>query len=257
MPAMAPSPTSLERLPALRDHPLLRHLDEAELRGVLRGRRVERYAPGELVFKKGAPETDLLIVVDGRVKLSATSAAGHELLIHIAVPGDSFGELALIDGKPRSFDAAALEPTALVALPRGVLLPLVARRPELGLALLQNLCRRARRSEAMIEDALFNGVGPRLARQLLRMATRDGHAGRWQVALSQQALASLIGVTRESVNKQLSAWQRAGLVALRRGVITLQAPHRLRRICGDEHHPPEPGPSPFPRRPLAANSASA
>jgi CRP-like cAMP-binding protein len=185
--------------------------------------------------------------VAGRVKLSSTSAAGHELLITIAERGHSFGEVALMDGNPRSFDATALEDCEVLALSRASLLPIISCNPQVGFALMQALCRRARRSEAMIQDAVFLGLGPRLARQLLRLAeARDGGAGA-DLAVSQQQLAALVGVTRESVNKQLCAWQRAGFVALRRGCVTIRAAGRLQRICGEADGPPEPGPSPFRR----------
>jgi CRP-like cAMP-binding protein len=243
-------------LALLRSNALLRHLSEAELREIVLANRIRRYEAGGVVFKKGAARTDLVIVLEGRVKLSSTSEAGHELLINIAARGHSFGEVALIDGAARSFDATALEDSALLVLARASLLPLIERNREFGFALMQGLCQRARRSEAMIQDAVFLGIGPRLARQLLRLAAGhgtghdNGHddAGRAELAISQQELANLIGVTRESVNKQLCAWRRAGIIAVRRGAITIEAAARLRRVCGEGETPPEPGPSPFRRR---------
>jgi CRP-like cAMP-binding protein len=235
----------------LRRNELLRHLSEAELRDVVAANRISRYAAGAVIFKKGAPRTDLLVVLAGRVKLSSTSAAGHELLVDIAEPGYSFGEVALIDGKPRSFDATALEDSEILVLARASLLPMIARNAALNGALMQGLCRRARRSEAMIQDAVFLGIGPRLARQLLRLVDGRGAGARSGtgavLAISQQELANLVGMTRESVNKQLCAWRRAGIVGVRRGAVTVHAASRLRRICGEGENPPEPGPSPFQR----------
>src|SRR5258708_2312952 len=98
--------------------------------------------------------------------LSRTGASAllrpNELLRHLS------------ERRPRSFDATALEDSEILVLARASLLPIIARNAALNGALMQGLCRRARRSEAMIQDAVFLGIGPRLARQLLRLVDGRG-----------------------------------------------------------------------------------
>jgi len=157
-----------------------------------------------------------MIMVSGRVKLSATSTDGQELLANIVERGHVFGEIAVIDGKPRSYDATALEASELLIVKRKDLIPFLEERPDICLRFMETLCERLRRSEALIQDAVFLNAGPRLARQLLRLAEtygrKDGDAICIDLAVSQSDLASLVGMTRESINKQLCNWRRAGVI---------------------------------------------
>lgn len=248
------------KLGLLRRHFLLQRLSEAELADLAEQATLQRFAAGQMIFAQGAAVADLMVVVAGRVKLSATSADGRELLLNIVERGHAFGEIALIDGQPRSFDAVAIEDSEVLTLARRSLAPFLAR-PEICAIFMQALCERLRRSEGLLQDAVFLGVGPRLARQLLHLAqshrpAEDG-AVVLQPAVSQQDLADLVGMTRESINKQLGAWRRDGIVAFRRGEMKILDLDRLQRIAGRDGVPPDPGPSPFPRSRSAAASAGA
>src|SRR3546814_1282827 len=124
-------------------------------------------------------------------------------------PGDIFGEIALLDGHPRTADAVALDDCDLLLLERRHVLPCLERQPLACLRLLQVLCQRFRRTSALLEDSLALDVLSRLARCLLRLARAFGRpapAGgiTLDVKLSQQQLAGLIGATRESVKDRKS-----------------------------------------------------
>lgn len=200
----------------MRRHTLLRHLDEVDLRSLAAHTAFVRFDTQESIFRQGAGQTDLLIVVTGRVSLSATSAEGRELLVRVVESGQMLGEIAVIDGHPRSYDALALEPTDLLIVQRKDLIPFLEARPQLCILLMAALCERVRRSERRVQDALFLRVGPRLARELLFIAESCGRAvgdSLWlETRISQRELAALVGVTRESVNKQLVAWQAERLI---------------------------------------------
>jgi len=208
--------TVQEKRRLLRSHFLLRNLSQFDLERIAAATTCARFGRHEKIFRRGESETNLMIMVSGRVKLSATSTDGQELLANIVERGHVFGEIAVIDGKPRSYDATALEASELLIVKRKDLIPFLEERPDICLRFMETLCERLRRSEALIQDAVFLNAGPRLARQLLRLAEtygrKDGDAICIDLAVSQSDLASLVGMTRESINKQLCNWRRAGVI---------------------------------------------
>jgi CRP/FNR family transcriptional regulator, cyclic AMP receptor protein len=208
--------TVQEKRRLLRSHFLLRNLSQFDLERIAAAATCARFGRHEKIFRRGESETNLMIMVSGRVKLSATSTDGQELLANIVERGHVFGEIAVIDGKPRSYDATALEASELLIVKRKDLIPFLEERPDICLRFMETLCERLRRSEALIQDAVFLNAGPRLARQLLRLVEtygrKDGDAICIDLAVSQSDLASLVGMTRESINKQLCNWRRAGVI---------------------------------------------
>lgn len=203
----------------LRNHFLLTQLAENDLHQISKAASIEHYGRNQSIFFQGDRKTDLMIVVSGRVKLSATSADGRELLASILEPGDMLGEISVIDGRPRSYDATALAPTELLIVHRQDLIPFLAKRPEICVSWLAILCERLRHSEKLVQETVFLKVEARLARQLIGLAKaygrKQGKGIFLDVKLTQRDLANLVGMTRESINKQLCRWRRQGVVAFR------------------------------------------
>jgi CRP-like cAMP-binding protein len=205
-----------EKTQLLRSHFLLQQLSDNDIARISVAARCARFGSDESIFRRGERETDLMIIMRGRVKLSATSSNGQELLVKIVERGHMFGEIAVIDGKPRSYDATALEESEILIVRRKDLVPFLEQRPDICLRFMAALCERIRRSEALTQEAVFLHAGARLARQLLRLTEsygrKDGDAIGIDLAVSQSDLASLVGMTRESINKQLCSWRRAGII---------------------------------------------
>jgi len=205
-----------EKAKLLRNHFLLQHLSDGDLQHISDVATCARFKHNETIFRRGESETDLMIIVSGRVKLSATSTDGQELVVNIVERGHIIGEIAVIDGKPRSYDATVLEESEILIVKRQDLIPFLEQRSDICLRFMAALCERLRRSEALAQDAIFLNAGARLARQLLRLAEshgrKDGGAILIDLALSQGDLASLVGMTRESINKQLCGWRRDGVI---------------------------------------------
>ncbi|HEY0443920.1 MAG TPA: cyclic nucleotide-binding domain-containing protein, partial [Candidatus Limnocylindrales bacterium] len=116
--------------------PLFAGLAPADLESIGRGMRTRRFRRSEVIFHLGDPGDALFIVMSGAVKISLPSEGGDEAIIATLRPGDFFGELALLDGAPRSATAAALEPTDTLVLPRDRFRELVATEPAIRDALL-------------------------------------------------------------------------------------------------------------------------
>lgn len=216
----------IDKQAVLSQHFLLQALQPAELTQVAQLAAPLRVEANQVIFQRGDPGDSLMAVVRGRVKICSQSAEGKELILNLIKPGELFGEIALLDGEPRTADAVALERCDLLCLSRGAFLPYLERHPVIALRMMAVLCRRLRKTSAQFEDVLFLEVPARLARVLLNLAEAFGQPARQGVhidlKLSQQQLGAIVGVTRESVNKHLGEWQRQGWVELRAGYLTLR-----------------------------------
>lgn len=195
--------------------------------------RRKAYTRGEVVFQQGDPGSALFVIEHGQVKIRIASPDGKEVILALLGPGDFFGELALLDGEPRSADAVAIEASELLALYREDFLRCVRDEPQLGTNALAALSRRLRRTDQIVHDAVFLDVRARLVRVLLDLAETRGRPGpdgiEIDTPLTQGVLAEMIGATRESVNKWLKVLEREGAVRQRRDRFTLLDPDRLRR----------------------------
>ena len=223
---------------ALASHPLLRHLKPDELRRLAAAAQIVRHARGVTLFQKGDAGSSMLAVIRGRVKLCAYSADGREVVLNIVGQGGVFGEIAVLDGRPRSADAVTLEECDLLVLERAHLLPFLTGNPEALARLLAVLCQRLRQTSEQFEDALLREAPSRLARGLLRLAetfgkpTPDGI--QLTIKLSQTQIGSLIGASRESINRHLGDWTRAGYLAMDGGSIVIRDRATLERIIEAE-----------------------
>ena len=209
----------------LAQHFLLARLDENALDTLLAISSERRFTNGQVIFQKGEPGTSMMAVLSGRVRISSYSEDGREIILNMVEPGHLFGEIALLDGKERSADATAMGKTELLILDRRDFLPFLERNPKIAVQLIEVLCDRLRRTSEMVESIAFLDFGARLARLLMQLAdnygkeTEDGLL--IDLRISQADLGNLIASTRESVNRQLSAWTQEGVIAVDQGKITL------------------------------------
>jgi CRP-like cAMP-binding protein len=218
----------------LREHFLLKHLPPADLDSLAQMASTKLYKAGEPVFLKGDPGSAMMAVLNGRVRICACSVEGREVVLNVMVPGEVFGEIALIDGGERTADAFAMEPTELLVLQRRDFLPFLARNPEVCIRLLEVMCRRLRWASQQLEDVSFLDLRARLAKRLIylwdhhREASDDTRPR--GVRIQQHTLAAMIGTSREAVNKQLRSWEVDGMIDVGRGSITVLDRSRLERI---------------------------
>lgn len=186
------------------------------------------YEEGTVIFMRGDPGDSLCGVATGRVRISASGPGGKEVFLNIMEPGDAFGEIALLDGSPRTATATAMAPTELIVIPRDAFSALLQSQPQLAAHLIQLLCRRVRWTAELMEDTALLSVPARLAKRLLSLASAPGHGAK--VALSQEELAQFLGLSRQIVNQHLQAWRAQGWLALGRGSITVVDAEALRQV---------------------------
>jgi len=190
-----------------------------------------RYPVGQALFHMGDEGGSLHIIERGRVKVTIPSSSGEELILTILGAGDFLGELSLFDGKPRSTTVQALEETETLCLKREDLLALMRDRFHVVEKILEVLASRIRDTDMLLAESHFLDITSRLAKKILDLGDaygiREGGQVRIGVKVTQKELASMIGATRESVNKQLKALRDQGLVRIRGGTIEILKRERL------------------------------
>lgn len=235
-PAESPATVPLDRREQLlRGHYLFRTLDADLLRNVARLTRVLHLATGQVLFHKGDEGDALFGVIEGAIRIYVASAEGRELTLALLEAGDVFGEIALLDGLPRTASASAAAPTTLISIPRAPFVELFERERRLPPHIIEVLCERLRAVNEDLSDVVFLDLRARLAKKLLALGVAHGrHTAegiRIELRMSQSELAQMLGVTREAVNKQLHALTREGLVRQERGQILLLDRERLVKLA--------------------------
>jgi CRP-like cAMP-binding protein len=194
--------------------------------------RVRRYARGEVIFLEGDQGTALCLIAEGRIRIQLTGTDGREVVINVYGPGEIFGELALLDGEPRSADAIAQEAARVFWLQRDDFAAFLDSHPRAAMTMLASLSRRLRHTTRVVQDATFRDVPARLARVLLDLAARNGQAVepgiRIESRLTQGEMAAMVGASRETVNRALRGFEQRGLIRWEANRILIAQPQQLR-----------------------------
>jgi len=230
---MSPPPAAL-RARILRNHELFRELSADELDQLIAVARVEDFRAKTPIFHKGAAGESMMAVVTGEVKISAPAADGREIVLAMMGEGEVFGEIALLDGCDRTADATAVTNCVLLVVHRRDFLPFLNTHPQVAIRLLRVVCQRLRRTTEQVEDLLFLNLPSRLAKKLLSLSGANEDRVRERAPIirqSQREIGNLVGLSRESINKQLSRWQKESLLTLRDGMIVLDDLDSLREIA--------------------------
>ena len=191
---------------------------------------------GEVLFRKGDEGRSLYIVRRGGIKIVLPSELGDEAVLAILSEGDFFGEMALLDGMPRSADAVALESSELFALNRDDFLAFLRNNEKATQSILSCLSMRLRKTDDLLEDAYFLNISVRLAKRLVELSKtyghREGDTIKIDMRLTQKDLASMVGATRESINKELRVLREMELVSTAGNAIQVLDLARLERRAG-------------------------
>ena len=227
-------PHDEEKRGFLAAHPLFGQLTPEELDRLAPYMRSVDQAKGTVLFRKGDPGTSMLLLRRGRVKVCTHSEDGRELVLNLFNPGELFGEIAFLDQSERTADAVALDDCELLVLERRDFKPFLQSHPEACMRLMAVLCQRVRRTSQFLEEVLFEEAPERLAKRLVYLAEvfgqRTERGIRIDIPLSQQQLGNVVGMSRESINKQLRLWHAEGLVDWDHGYYTILDLEALRAL---------------------------
>jgi len=214
---------------------LFRGMPDATIDSLVELAHRRSLARDSLVFSQGDPGGALYGIASGRVRIFASDPSGNEVFLNILGPGENFGEIALIDGLPRTASAVCVEDSTLVVIGRDRFLTYLGTDAELAIHLMQLMCQRLRWVSDLVEDSMFLTGPARLAKRLSSLAAIHGRPdenGNCEIAMSQAELSHFLGISRQIVNQHLNAWSDEGIVALRRGHIAILNPGALEKI----HH---------------------
>jgi CRP/FNR family transcriptional regulator, cyclic AMP receptor protein len=205
-----------------------------------RGSTIQEPCDGATIFAQGDPSDAAYSIIggDGHVRIGAIDRNGKALMVELLRTGEIFGEMGVIDDSPRSAAAMADGRVKLVRIPRSVFLAALATSPTVGEALCRKLSRRLRRTFELFQDAAFETLEVRLARQVLYLAANQGRPTQDGLRLtSRLRQADLLGATTRSIITILNAWRTAGLVIYdtERALLTVTDIAAMRAIVGANH----------------------
>ncbi|MEW5945609.1 MAG: Crp/Fnr family transcriptional regulator [bacterium] len=210
---------------ALREVPLFNEFSQRELKVIAQAATVRRYEKNEVIIHKLERGDTFFSIIDGRVKVILSDEDGKEFIVDVLKPKEFFGELALLDGEPRSATVVAQEPTEVLVLTREEFLNQLKKHPELGIKIMRVLGRRLRRANQRIESLAFMDVCGRLAGTLIDLAASSGEKQSDGVNVpldfSRTELANLVGTTRETLTRALRTLQSMGYIKIKKKFVVV------------------------------------
>jgi CRP/FNR family cyclic AMP-dependent transcriptional regulator len=215
---------------------LFGRLDEKHLHRIGESVIARSFRRGDIVFHQGDPGESLFVIAQGLVNVYVISEDGDEMVLANLRPPDTFGELAVIDGGPRSASARAIEPTTLLALTRSSFMEMIRESPLIADALHASLGTLLRRVLQQASDLVFLDLAGRVAKLLVSLAEERGEKSDDGILLdlrmSQSHLAGMVGGSRPSVNQILRSFQDRGYLDVEGRKILVKRPDLLRRRAG-------------------------
>ena len=213
----------------LKQVPLFADLADEEVRDLMTVARRRAFRAGEIIFHREDPGQVLYVIKEGKVKICLISPDGQEMTLTILGKGEYFGEFALLDGLPRSTDAIASERVECYTLQRTDFHNAIMKNPKIAIQAMEVLSKRLRNTNQMVEDLIFLDVYGRVAKKLVELADAHGAKAedggiRIEMRLTQQELASMVGASRESVNKVMGYFTEKNFISTDKHRITL---HRI------------------------------
>jgi len=214
---------------------LLNGLAREALTSILGSGSRRRMDAKEIVFNRGDTGTEIYFLLSGGVKVSTLSREGKEIIFDVLVAGDFFGDMSLFDDKPRTGTVTTLVPSAFLVLGKTKFLDLLEKFPAVSLRLIKTLTSRLRLMDTFLEDVLFLDAEARLAKRVVALSRIFGQEGKngeikIDLKMSQQEMANLVGIARESVNKHFKGWEKSGVIGLDKGCLILQQPQLLESL---------------------------
>ena len=220
----------------MESNPWFASMPRAQREGLLGAAELVHLRRGAMVFRQGDPVRvaggGFYGLAAGMIKISTLRQDGREAILAVLEPGNWFGEISLIDGSPRTHDATALSALDLLVVPFDAFVQQM-QGAAFARSVAALLAARVRGLYGLMEDATLRGLSARVARRLLALARGDATQSpqpRACVALPQEALAMMLGVTRQTLSKELNALARERVIALGYGRIELLSLETLQRL---------------------------
>lgn len=226
--------TAQDLLELVPEGSLLHACEPAELEQLLERTRVEFAARNEVLMRQGEDGDSAVILVTGTARVTMVSSNGREIVLDYLAPGAFIGEIAMLDGGERSATVTMVEDGSILRLPRGMCAEFLKGNPAVAIRMLQDMARRIRQMNATVESDRAYAAGPRLARYLQRLTDAEAAEQKLRIDVSQSELGRFVGISRENINRQLSAWADSGVIEVEQGKIRILDPEALWDIAAME-----------------------
>ncbi|MGB0682020.1 MAG: Crp/Fnr family transcriptional regulator [Magnetovibrionaceae bacterium] len=224
-------------MPTLAGIPLFQDLAKPQREAIEKTCAWKTYEAQEQILDQQADGSDVCFVVTGRVRIVNYSLSGREVTLDDVEAGGYFGELAALDGEPRSASAMALVPTLIASLPAPVFVETLADHPDVALALMRRMAHIVRASTERIMDLSTLGANNRVHAELLRQARKavesdriaDGKPELRPIPIHGE-IASRVSTTRETVARVMNDLARQGIVQRTREALVIQDLNALEEL---------------------------
>jgi len=224
----------MDTVHGLRQMPLFADLAREELERIAPMTRAQKFGRYQVIIRAGERGAVVFLLTAGAVRVSVAGPGGKEVMVGVLYPGDIFGEMAILDGRPRSATVTAMEETEVLAIRRQDFLDFIREVPDAAAKMIITLCLRLRRMNQKAGDLAYGRAPQRVARMLLELAQGQGQptsAGTVvEVPFTHRELAELAGVSRETFTRLLAMFQRRGLLTLKRRQLCIQAHSQLEKF---------------------------
>jgi len=203
----------------LRTIPFFRNLSDEDISALTELCELKSYSKNSIVFSQHEKGDTLYLILKGSVKVTLLSESGREVILSILKNGDFFGEMAILDGLPRSASVITMENTEFMCLKRERFLHLLSKKPEIGVSILAEMSKRLREADERIESLSLLDVYGRTARWIIKLAKKEGKKTENGILIEkipkQIDIAGIVGTTRESISRVLTYFQRSGLITIK------------------------------------------
>lgn len=224
-----------EVLAQIPDDSFIAALKAEELEALLAYAHTRKLRRGETLVEQGDKGNAMMLITKGTFKVNVVSASGKEVVLNYVGLGSVIGEISLFDEGERTASVTAVEAGEVIIFHRRDIMPFLGKHLDIAMRLVRLLCKRLRQTNELLENDRSLAMGPKLARGLLRLAEDHGEATlgglNLKFVLSQTDLGNFVSLSRENVNRQLREWQRAGLIEIEGGRITLSNQDALEDIA--------------------------
>jgi CRP-like cAMP-binding protein len=195
---------------------LFDNLNDEQLENIMRISQRRSFAPGTVLFQEKEPGNTFYVILSGSIKIFTRSPSGEEKVLSVINAGESFGELSLLDGRPRSASAQTLEPTSVLELSSQAFMGLLENHFDITRGILVELCRRLRQTNEQVNDLMFLDGRTRVLKNLIMIANRNGRREGQMIsihmALNYDELAQLAGVTKPVLSDVLRELESRGVL---------------------------------------------
>lgn len=221
----------MEKIGVLQRMPLFASLSKRELLAISKITRERRYTRNQVIIRAGERGTTLFLLTSGVIRISIGNGRGKEIILGVLYPHDFFGEMALLDSLPRSATVVAVQESEVLVIPRRDFLECIRRSPKIATKMIVTLSLRLRRANRKVGGLVFMKASGRVAHTILELAegrsvmTPEGVVV--DVPFTRRGLADMAGVSRETLARMLTKFQRTGLLQIQRQRFLIPDPSKL------------------------------